>query len=52
VDSQQLAMSQQEGMAVPAGAPHQLKNDGNGEVVFLVISEPPSHGDRVVEELA
>ncbi len=37
-----------EGLHVPAGAAHQLKNDAEVELVFTVTSTPPSHGDRVV----
>lgn len=36
-----------EGLYVPAGAPHQLRNEKADELVFIVISTPPSHGDRV-----
>jgi mannose-6-phosphate isomerase-like protein (cupin superfamily) len=36
----------QEGAHVPAGTPHQARNVSDAPVEFLVISEPPSHGDR------
>ncbi len=39
-----------EGLHVPPGAAHQLRNEGNMEIRFLVISAPRSHGDR--EEVA
>lgn len=35
------------GLHVPAKEPHQLINKGSEDLVFLVISEPKSHGDRV-----
>ena len=35
-----------EGLHVPPGATHQLRNEGNMEIRFLVISAPRSHGDR------
>ena len=35
-----------EGLHVPPGAAHQLRNEGNMEIRFLVISAPKSHGDR------
>ena len=35
-----------EGIWIPAGTPHQMKNESGDEVHFLVISQPPSHGDR------
>ncbi len=37
-----------DGIYVPHETPHQLKNDSGRPVEFLVISQPPSHGDRVV----
>ena len=36
-----------EGVHIPAGVAHQMRNDSGDEVHFLVISQPPSHGDRV-----
>jgi quercetin dioxygenase-like cupin family protein len=35
-----------EGIHVPAGAAHQLRNAGPVDVRFLVVSSPDSHGDR------
>ena len=35
---------------VLAQTPHQVFNRGQEDVRFLVISEPPSHGDRVTLE--
>lgn len=35
-----------EGLHVPPGAAHQLRNEGNMEIRFLVVSAPKSHGDR------
>ena len=36
------------GIHVPAGVPHQLSNLQPEDLVFLVVSTPPSHGDRVI----
>lgn len=36
-----------QGIHVPAGNRHQLRNDNQEDLIFLVISTPPSHGDRV-----
>jgi mannose-6-phosphate isomerase-like protein (cupin superfamily) len=36
-----------QGLHVPAGAPHRLFNDATRDVRFLVVSTPPSHGDRI-----
>jgi mannose-6-phosphate isomerase-like protein (cupin superfamily) len=35
------------GLTVPAQTPHQVFNRCNEDARFLVISQPPSHGDRV-----
>ena len=35
-----------QGVHIPSRVPHQFKNDSSGKVEFLVISAPPSHGDR------
>jgi mannose-6-phosphate isomerase-like protein (cupin superfamily) len=37
-----------EGLHVPPGTRHQMKNLSKMPVRFLVLSEPPSHGDRVL----
>lgn len=34
------------GLEVPPGAPHQASNRSEVDVELLVISQPPSHGDR------
>jgi mannose-6-phosphate isomerase-like protein (cupin superfamily) len=36
-----------EGIHIPAGLPHQFKNISNNDVIFIVTSTPPSHGDRI-----
>ena len=35
-----------EGVHVPAGVPHTVSNQHEATLEFLVISTPPSHGDR------
>ncbi|HLZ23873.1 MAG TPA: cupin domain-containing protein [Ktedonobacterales bacterium] len=37
-----------EGLEVPPGVPHQMRNESAGDLDFLVFSQPPSHGDRVM----
>jgi mannose-6-phosphate isomerase-like protein (cupin superfamily) len=37
------------GIRVLPGARHQISNPSSGAVRFLVISQPPSHGDRITE---
>lgn len=36
-----------EGLHVPAGVAHTLSNEHENDLEFLVVSTPPSHGDRV-----
>ena len=38
------------GLTIPAGTPHQVSNRRTEDARFLVISQPPSHGDRVAPE--
>jgi mannose-6-phosphate isomerase-like protein (cupin superfamily) len=38
------------GLTIPALTPHQVFNRGVGDARFLVISQPPSHEDRVIVE--
>ena len=47
LDGKEFGVHPREGVHVPAGKPHQMFNRGQADVVFLVISQPPSHGDRV-----
>jgi mannose-6-phosphate isomerase-like protein (cupin superfamily) len=46
VDSRLVILNAGEGIWIRAGTAHQMRNDSNDEVHFLVISQPPSHGDR------
>ena len=46
VDGRPIVLTAREGIWIPAGTPHQMRNDSGEEVHFLVISQPPSHGDR------
>lgn len=40
-----------EGLHVPPGAAHQMRNESGADVRFLVVSAPRSHGDRIVAPL-
>ncbi len=35
------------GVEIPPGVAHQVRNETDTPVAFLVVSTPPSHGDRV-----
>jgi mannose-6-phosphate isomerase-like protein (cupin superfamily) len=37
------------GIRIPPGTRHQIRNPTSGAVRFLVISQPPSHGNRIDE---
>ncbi len=47
LDGHEHYLGPQDGLHVPAGKPHQLRNQASQTLSFLVISTPPSHGDRV-----
>lgn len=36
-----------QGIEVPPGVPHQMMNQSQSDVEFIVVSQPMSHGDRV-----
>ncbi len=38
----------EQGIEIPPGATHRVFNDSASPARFLVISVPPSHGDRIV----
>lgn len=40
-------LTRQEGVEVPPGVAHQMKNEGLDDVEFLVISQPTTRGDRL-----
>lgn len=47
VDGQPFVIRAGEGLQIGAGQRHQALNDGPTPVRMIVISQPPSHGDRV-----
>jgi quercetin dioxygenase-like cupin family protein len=36
---------------LPPGTAHQAVNESDADIEFLVVSTPPSHGDRIAAEL-
>jgi mannose-6-phosphate isomerase-like protein (cupin superfamily) len=50
MNGETITMARGDGLHIPAGTPHRIRNDSGADVRFLVISQPPSHGDRVVVE--
>jgi mannose-6-phosphate isomerase-like protein (cupin superfamily) len=49
VGGQRHTLCAQQGIEVAPGAPHRIRNESGADVEFLVISQPTTRGDRVVE---
>jgi mannose-6-phosphate isomerase-like protein (cupin superfamily) len=49
IDGRRERLRPHEGAEVAAGTAHQVFNESEHDVEFLVVSCPPSHGDRIVE---
>lgn len=47
IEERQETLGPQTGIEVPPGAPHCIRNTAQTDLEFLVISQPPSHGDRI-----
>ena len=47
VEEEMVELSSGDGVRVLPGSRHQIRNESNELVRFLVISQPPSHGDRI-----
>lgn len=41
-----------QGVEIAPGVPHQARNRSREPVEFLVVSQPPSHGDRIEAPVA
>jgi mannose-6-phosphate isomerase-like protein (cupin superfamily) len=46
LDGTTYVLRRSEGLHIPPGAAHQLRNESQGDLRFLVVSAPKSHGDR------
>jgi mannose-6-phosphate isomerase-like protein (cupin superfamily) len=46
VEGGRVELTAGQGLEIPPGTPHQFRNDSPEPVSFLVVSAPPSHGDR------
>ncbi|MDQ1450714.1 MAG: hypothetical protein QOK38_580 [Acidobacteriaceae bacterium] len=46
LDGEEHRLRPSTGLTIPAQTPHQVFNRGSEDARFLVISQPPSHGDR------
>ncbi|WP_114239242.1 cupin domain-containing protein [Dyella sp. C9] len=47
LDGVECLLQSGQGLHVPPGHAHQVRNDGVADVRMLVVSSPRSHGDRV-----
>jgi mannose-6-phosphate isomerase-like protein (cupin superfamily) len=47
VDGEIHRINPSQGLHIPAGKPHKLSNQNKEDLVFFVVSSPPSHGDRI-----
>ncbi|WP_191565472.1 cupin domain-containing protein [Metabacillus idriensis] len=50
IQGERITLNPNEGIEVPPQISHQMLNESNGDVEFLVISQPDSKGDRVLTE--
>ena len=47
LEGETFTIHSNQGIHIPAGAKHQLSNKHEFDLIFIVTSTPPSHGDRV-----
>lgn len=50
LDNKTVRIGEREGIHIGSQVIHQIRNEGNMDLEFLVISEPTSKGDRVIIE--
>ncbi|BAY11361.1 cupin domain-containing protein [Calothrix sp. NIES-2098] len=48
IDGSRQIISQHQGVEIPPKTPHQMLNESDRDLEFLIISQPPSHGDRIL----
>ncbi|UAA39951.1 cupin domain-containing protein [Paraneptunicella aestuarii] len=48
LENQLYELSPLQGLHVPAGKAHLLRNDQEQDLIFTVTSTPPSHGDKIL----
>jgi mannose-6-phosphate isomerase-like protein (cupin superfamily) len=47
IEGREETFGPQQGIEVPPSTPHCIRNAAQTDLEFLVISQPPSHGDRI-----
>src|SRR3954462_4056121 len=50
VDGTRHRLVARSGIEIAPGVPHQAINEGDANAEFLVVSTPPSHGDRIAAD--
>jgi quercetin dioxygenase-like cupin family protein len=50
VDGSRHRLAARTGIEIAPGVAHQAINEGDTDAEFLVVSTPPSHGDRITDE--
>jgi mannose-6-phosphate isomerase-like protein (cupin superfamily) len=50
VNNEVILLNEQEGIEIPPETPHQMINDSDGDIEFIVVSSPTSKGDRILVE--
>lgn len=48
IEETTIHLKANEGVEIPPLSAHQLRNDSQNDVIFIVTSMPKSHGDRVI----
>lgn len=48
IEEKRFVLNAQQGISVLPKVPHRLLNEAHEDLLFLVISAPKSHGDRVL----
>jgi len=49
IDGKEYKVDKNQGMHINPNIVHQIKNQSNENLEFLVISQPHSHGDKIIE---
>ena len=50
IEEASFVLKEHEGIEIPPRTPHKISNCFDKELHFIVVSQPKSHGDRVVLE--
>jgi mannose-6-phosphate isomerase-like protein (cupin superfamily) len=50
LDGKVVTFGPNQGLHVPPGVPHRFVNNGDTDVTFLLVSSPPTAGDRVISD--